>query len=667
MVSALECANALRILSIDAVQNANSGHPGMPMGMADIAQVLWQDFLRHNPQNPHWPNRDRFVLSNGHGSMLLYALLHLSGYDLSIDDLKQFRKLHSKTPGHPEYGRTPGVETTTGPLGQGLGNAVGMALAEAMLGAEFNTPQNTLIDHYTYCFVGDGCLMEGVSHEAASLAGTLGLGKLIVFWDNNGISIDGSVAPWFAEDTNERFRAYGWQVIGPIDGHHPYQIREAIIAAQQNITQPTLINCKTVIGFGAPEGLAGTAACHGSPLGEAVVSAVREGLGWVQEPFVIPQASYAAWDAKAKGAAMEAAWQDVMNRYAEQNPEKAQALQNRLHNQLPQELFENLNALMTQMEKKKQNIATRLASRQVLEYLIPKIPALIGGSADLSESNLTHTVFSKAIAPRQWEGNYIHYGVREFGMSTLMNGLALYGGFIPYGGTFLTFLDYARNAVRLACIMKLRVIFVYSHDSIGLGEDGPTHQPIEHLNLLRTTPNMSVWRPCDAAETVAAWKSALQRTDGPTSLILSRQVLPHQAKDQAMLLNVKRGAYILVDCVDPNVILIATGSEVQIAVLAAHRLAAENYRVRVVSMPCVDVFESQSADYQESVLPAAIKARVVIEAGSTAYWYKWVGLEGAVVGIDRYGESAPGSAIFEALGMTAAAVINVVKGLKNAA
>lgn len=665
MVSNLECANALRILSIDAVENAQSGHPGMPMGMADIAQVLWQTFLRHNPENPQWPNRDRFVLSNGHGSMLLYALLHLSGYALSIEDLKQFRKLHSKTPGHPEYGCTPGVETTTGPLGQGLGNAVGMALAEALLSAEFNETGHSIIDHYTYCFVGDGCLMEGISHEVASLAGTLGLGKLIVFWDNNGISIDGRIAPWCSEDTGKRFEAYGWQVIGPIDGHHAYQIRDAIVEAQQNKTQPTLINCKTVIGFGAPETLAGTERCHGSALGEVVIAAVREGLGWKDAPFVIPEAIYAAWNASVKGSAEEATWQVTLASYQAQFPEKAQQLQDRLNHPISNALLEKLDVLMQEVEKKQKNSATRLCSQQVLEYLIPQLPALIGGSADLSESNLTHTVFSKAISKQQWQGNYIHYGVREFGMSTIMNGLALHGGFIPYGGTFLTFLDYARNAVRLACLMKLGVIFIYTHDSIGLGEDGPTHQPIEHLNLLRTTPNMSVWRPCDATETVMAWRSALARTTGPTSLVLSRQVLPHQVKDEKALLHVSCGGYILVDCINPNVIIIATGSEVSLAVAAAKELM--QYRVRVVSMPSVDIFESQSLAYQESVLPPSLKARVAIEAGSTAYWYRWVGLEGAVVGIDRYGESAPGPAVFKALGITVEAVVKAVKGLKNVA
>ncbi len=655
------CANALRVLSMDAVQRAHSGHPGMPMGMADIAEVLWNDFLQHNPANPQWSNRDRFILSNGHGALLHYALLHLSGYDLSIDDLKNFRCLHSKTPGHPEYGDTPGVETTTGPLGQGLGNAVGMAIAEALLAATFNEPELTIIDHRTYCFVGDGCLMEGVSHEVASLAGVLGLGKLIVFWDNNGISIDGKVDDWFADNTPQRFEAYGWQVIRDVDGHDATQISAAITEARRVLDKPTLIDCRTTIGFAAPSHLAGTHHIHGAPLGVEGVAAVRKQLAWTHEPFVIPRALYQAWDAKPKGADVEKHWNVKLAEYFLRYPEKAQKLQVRLAGYLPQNVSEQMQSFIETLEQRAQNIATRVASKQVLEYLIPLLPALIGGSADLSESNGTFTAFSKAIRKTAFQGNYLHYGVREFGMSTIMNGLALHGGFIPYGGTFLSFLDYARPAVRLACLMKLRVIFVYSHDSVGLGEDGPTHQPIEHLTMLRVTPNMWVWRPCDATETAVAWSAALQRSAGPSSLILSRQALKHQPKDQKKLNNIARGAYILVDAITPQALLMATGSEVALATQAAQALSKEGYRVRVVSMPCAEVFASQSLDYQESVLPAALKARVAVEAGESSYWHQWVGSEGAVLGINRYGESAPAQAVFEALGLTVEAVIALVK------
>lgn len=655
------CANALRVLSMDAVQKANSGHPGMPMGMADIAEVLWNDFLQHNPMNPQWPNRDRFILSNGHGAMLHYALLHLTGYDLSIDDLKNFRCLHSKTPGHPEYGCTPGVEATTGPLGQGLGNAVGMAIAEALLAAAFNEPEQTLIDHYTYCFVGDGCLMEGVSHEVASLAGALGLGKLIVFWDNNGISIDGHVDDWFADNTPQRFEAYGWQVIRDVDGHDATQISAAIREARSVLDKPTLIDCRTTIGFAAPAHLAGTHHVHGAPLGAEGVAAVRTQLGWTHAPFVIPSDLYQVWDAKAKGADLEKTWQIKLTTYAKQYPEKASMLQRRLQGFLPEDFSENMQSLIIKIEQRAQTIATRVASKQVLEHIIPLLPALIGGSADLSESNGTLTIFSKAIRKAPFQGNYIHYGVRELGMSTIMNGLALHGGFIPYGGTFLSFLDYARPAVRLACLMKQRVIFVYSHDSVGLGEDGPTHQPIEHLSMLRATPNMHVWRPCDATETAIAWTAALQRSAGPTSLILSRQALAHQPKDQKNLNKIARGAYILVDAIDPQALLIATGSEVALAVLAAKLLAEEGYSVRVVSMPCAEVFAAQSLDDQQSVLPETLKKRVAIEAGEPSYWHRWVGSEGAVLGINRYGESASGQVVFEALGLTVDAVIALVK------
>lgn len=660
MPSHFELANAIRALSMDAVQKANSGHPGMPMGMADIAEVLWNEFLQHNPKNPAWVNRDRFILSNGHGCMLQYALLHLTGYDLSIEDIKQFRQLHSKTPGHPEYKCTPGVETTTGPLGQGLANAVGMALAEAILAQTFNREHHPIINHFTYCFVGDGCLMEGISHEVGSLAGTLGLGKLIVFWDDNGISIDGKVAGWFLDDTPKRFEAYGWHVIR-VDGHNREAIKKAIIDAQTHHNQPTLICCKTVIGFGAPH-LAGTEQCHGSPLGVNEVRVAREKLGWQHEPFVIPAEIYDAWNATEKGLQREKTWQSRFETYRADYPELAAELERRLQGAWVPGTKEKLWQFALGVENKKENIATRKASQNALDVICALLPEMLGGSADLSESNLTHCKASKAITPHQFDGNYIYYGVREFGMSAIMNGIALYGGLIPYGGTFLTFLDYARNAVRLSALMGIRVIFVYTHDSVGLGEDGPTHQPIEHLTILRSTPNMSIWRPCDATETAVAWTMALQRNTGPTSLILTRQMVSHQAKTPEQVHNIARGGYILVDCeLAIDAILISTGSEVSLAVLAAKQLQTEGFNIRVVSMPSTDVFQSQEAAYRDAVLPPAVKKRVAIEAGSTNYWYSWVGSEGAVVGIDRFGESAPGAAVFEALGITIDAVISTVK------
>ncbi len=660
MPSHFELANAIRALSMDAVQKANSGHPGMPMGMADIAEVLWNEFLQHNPKNPAWVNRDRFILSNGHGCMLQYALLHLTGYDLSIEDIKQFRQLHSKTPGHPEYKFTPGVETTTGPLGQGLANAVGMALAEAILAQTFNREHHPIINHFTYCFVGDGCLMEGISHEVGSLAGTLGLGKLIVFWDDNGISIDGKVAGWFLDDTPKRFEAYGWHVIR-VDGHNREAIKKAIIDAQTHHNQPTLICCKTVIGFGAPH-LAGTEQCHGSPLGVNEVRAAREKLGWQYEPFVIPAEIYDAWNATEKGLQREKTWQSRFETYRADYPELAAELERRLQGAWVPGTKEKLWQFALGVENKKENIATRKASQNALDVICALLPEMLGGSADLSESNLTHCKASKAIIPHQFDGNYIYYGVREFGMSAIMNGIALYGGLIPYGGTFLTFLDYARNAVRLSALMGIRVIFVYTHDSVGLGEDGPTHQPIEHLTILRSTPNMSIWRPCDATETAVAWTMALQRNTGPTSLILTRQMVSHQAKTPEQVHNIARGGYILVDCeLAIDAILISTGSEVSLAVLAAKQLQTEGFNIRVVSMPSTDVFQSQEDSYRDAVLPPAVKKRVAIEAGSTNYWYSWVGSEGAVVGIDRFGESAPGAAVFEALGITIDAVISTVK------
>jgi transketolase len=665
MPSRLALANAIRVLSMDAVQKANSGHPGMPMGMADIAEVLWNDFLKHNPANPDWVNRDRFILSNGHGSMLQYALLYLSGYEVSIDDLKQFRQLHSRTPGHPEHGCLPGIETTTGPLGQGLANAVGMALAEAILSATFNQKSYSIIDHHTYCFVGDGCLMEGISHEVASFAGTLGLGKLIVFWDDNGISIDGKVAPWFSEDTASRFKAYHWQVIEAVDGHSSDAIREAMLKAKAETKKPTLICCKTTIGFGAPN-LAGTEKCHGSPLGATEIALARKKLNWYEEPFVIPTEIKTAWDAKQKGKSLEKAWQTQYEAYAKAYPDLAKALTSRLKSELPPEMMKMFELLIDTIETKKENISTRKASQNVLNFLCEHLSSLLGGSADLSESVATFSNHSKAITPENFQGNYIHYGVREFGMSAMMNGMALHGGFIPYGGTFLTFLDYARNAVRLAALMKQRVILVYSHDSIGLGEDGPTHQPIEHLSMLRNTPNMSVWRPMDATETAVAWKNALERKEGPTSIILTRQNIMHQAKTVEQVKAISQGAYILRE---PNAsieaIIIGTGSEVALAMKAAVTLAAMGHQVRVVSMPSMDMFKAQTAAYREAVLPKTIKHRVAIEAASTQDWYQWVGLEGAVIGIDRYGESAPAKAVFEALGLTVEKIVATVTALIN--
>lgn len=662
MPSHFELANAIRALSMDAVQKANSGHPGMPMGMADIAEVLWNDFLQHNPTNPAWANRDRFILSNGHGCMLQYALLHLTGYDLSIEDLKQFRQLHSRTPGHPEYKLTPGVETTTGPLGQGFANAVGMALAEAILAKTFNRDQHQIINHFTYCFLGDGCLMEGISHEAGSLAGTLGLGKLIAFWDNNGISIDGKVAGWFLDDTPKRFEAYGWHVIRNVDGHDRAAVKKAIEEAQAHTTQPTLICCKTIIGFGAPN-LAGSEKCHGAALGVNEVAAAREKLGWKFEPFVIPIDIYNAWDAKEKGQEREHIWQSQFNQYSRDYPELATELLRRLKGEWVTNSKEKFWEFIQATENKKENIATRKASQNALDVLCALLPEMFGGSADLSESNLTLSKASKAIGPHQFEGNYIYYGVREFGMSAIMNGIALHGGFIPYGGTFLTFLDYARNAVRLCAFMGMQVIFVYTHDSIGLGEDGPTHQPIEHLTMLRATPNMSIWRPCDATETAVAWTMALQHNTGPTSLILSRQTLAHQSKTTEQVNNIARGGYVLMDSVGYPIdaIIIATGSEVALAVMAAKKLHEEGFHIRVVSMPSTDVFLSQDASYQEAVLPSTVKKRIAIEAGATNYWYSWVGFEGAVIGIDRFGESAPCAAVFEAVGITVEAVIAKVK------
>lgn len=662
MPSRRDLANAIRALSMDAVQKANSGHPGAPMGMADIAEVLWNDFMRHNPANPKWPNRDRFVLSNGHGSMLIYSLLHLTGYAVSMDDIRQFRQLHSKTPGHPEYGYTPGVETTTGPLGQGITNAVGMAIAEKVLAGQFNRPGYKIVDHYTYVFLGDGCMMEGISHEACSLAGTLGLGKLIAFYDDNGISIDGHVEGWFTDDTPKRFEAYGWHVVRDVDGHNAEAILKAIHEARSVNDKPSLICCKTVIGYGAPN-LCGSHDCHGAPLGNDEVAAARENLGWKHEPFVIPDEIYQGWDARAKGAQWEAEWNEKFAAYKKEYPELAAEFERRMRGELPggweQKAVEYINAV----NEKAENIATRKASQNAIDGYAPLLPEIIGGSADLAGSNLTLWKGAKGISNTISDGNYIYYGVREFGMSAIMNGIALHGGFIPYGGTFLVFSDYARNALRMSALMKQRVIYVFTHDSIGLGEDGPTHQPIEHVASLRIIPNMSVWRPADAVETAVAWKAAIERKDGPTSLILSRQNLKHQPRDAATLANIAKGGYVLKDCEGvPQAILIATGSEVALAVDAAAALAEKGIRVRVVSMPSTDTFDAQDAAYRESVLPSAVTARVAVEAGVPDCWAKYVGYKGRVIGISRFGESAPAGVLFKEFGFT---VDNVVKAVEE--
>lgn len=653
-----QMANAIRFLSADAVQLANSGHPGMPMGMADIAEVLWNDFLQHNPANPNWFNRDRFVLSNGHGSMLLYSLLHLSGYELTIEDLKSFRQLHSKTPGHPEVGITKGVEITTGPLGQGIAGAVGFAIAEQLLAAEFNRPEYNIIDHYTYCFVGDGCLMEGISHEVSSLAGTLGLGKLIVLWDDNGISIDGDVAGWFKDNTPQRFLAYGWNVISDVDGHDSEAVKKALIQARSQNAKPTLICCNTKIGYGAPN-FAGSEKTHGAPLGAAEIAATRQALGWDSPPFVIPVDIAHAWNRQAAGNQAEKTWQKKLHEYSKTYPELAAELDRRIQQRLPDNWHDFIDKLINTTQKNMPEIASRKASQNVLEQISGILPELLGGSADLSCSNLTSHKNSKYIMPNKIAGNYINYGVREFGMSAIMNGIALHHGFIPYGGTFLTFCDYARNAVRMSAIMRQRVIYVYTHDSIGLGEDGPTHQPIEHLTMLRITPNVSVWRPCDAVETVVAWQMAIERKTGPTCLALSRQNLPAYWRSETMLAQIKTGGYILQDCSDfPNAIIIATGSEVELAVAAADQLTRQGLKIRVVSMPCVDLFMQQSAAYRSEVLPETLKARVVVEAGSPEYWYQFAT---KVVGIKSYGESAPAKDVYQALGMTVDAVVEAVQ------
>ena len=655
-----DCANAIRVLSMDAVQKAKSGHPGAPMGMADIAEVLWRDFLSHNPGNPDWFNRDRFVLSNGHGSMLIYSLLHLSGYALPMSELENFRQLHSATPGHPEYGDTPGVETTTGPLGQGLANAVGMAVAEKTLAAQFNRDGHEVIDHYTYVFAGDGCLMEGISHEVCSLAGTLKLGKLIVLYDDNGISIDGEVAEWFSDDTAKRFKSYGWQVLAA-DGHDSAAIAAAIAAAQGEPDKPTLISCKTVIGFGSPN-KGGTAATHGAPLGEDEVAAVREELGWPHAPFVVPEEIRAAWDATEKGFAAESAWKEKLVAYEEEYPELAMELVRRIKGELPGEFSAKAEAYIQQCQETEDNIASRKASQNCIEVFGALLPELIGGSADLTGSNLTTWSGSTPVT-RDAGGNYIYYGVREFGMTAMASGIALHGGFIPYTATFLIFMEYARNAARMAALMKQHSILVYTHDSIGQGEDGPTHQPIEQLTALRATPNMSVWRPCDNVESAVAWKAALERNTGPTALVFSRQGIPHQARDAEQLADISRGAYVLKDCNGtPDVIVIATGSEVQICVEAVGRLQSEGVAARLVSMPSADVFEAQDQDYRDAVLPPSVRNRVAVEAAAVDYWHKWVGMDGQIIGMHSFGASAPGGVLMEHFGFTAEAVVAAAKG-----
>lgn len=663
MPSRRELANAIRALSMDAVQKANSGHPGAPMGMADIAEVLWRDYLRHNPANPNWSNRDRFVMSNGHGSMLVYSLLHLTGYDLPLEELQNFRQLHSKTPGHPEYGYTPGVETTTGPLGQGLTNAVGMALAEKTLAATFNQEGHAIVDHHTYVFLGDGCLMEGISHEASALAGTLHLGKLIAFYDDNGISIDGEVEGWFTDDTPSRFEAYGWQVIRAVDGHDADAVKNAIEAARAETHKPTLICCKTVIGFGSPN-KQGKEECHGAPLGEAEIALARQTLGWEHPPFVIPEAIYAAWDAHTAGAAAESAWNETMAAYRAAHPELAAEFERRMAGNLPADWAAQADAFVAATVAKAEKIASRKASQNAIAGYAPALPELLGGSADLAGSNLTLHPGSRGISAEDAAGNYVYYGVREFGMAAIMNGIALHGGFIPYGGTFLIFSDYARNGIRMSALMGQRVLYVLTHDSIGLGEDGPTHQPIEQVASLRLIPNLHVWRPGDATETALAWRSGIERSDGPSALILSRQNLAPQERTAEQLANIQRGGYVLHDSTGtPELIFIATGSEVEVAMAAAQELTAAGHAVRVVSMPCVELFAEQDPEYREAVLPAAVRKRVAIEAGATPTWYQYVGLEGAVIGLDRFGESAPGGALMTYFGFTKDNAVQVAKAL----
>ncbi|MEO1035023.1 MAG: transketolase [Pseudomonadota bacterium] len=656
-----ELANAIRALSMDAVQAANSGHPGMPLGMADIAEVLWNDFLKHNPGNPEWIDRDRFVLSNGHGSMLLYSVLHLTGYPLSLDEIRAFRQLGSRTAGHPEHEPEIGIETTTGPLGQGLANGVGMALAEKLLAAEFNTPDHNVVDHHTYVFLGDGCLMEGISHEACSLAGTLGLGKLICLYDDNGISIDGEVSGWFTDDTPARFESYGWHVVGNVDGHDSEAVRDAIETARSVDDRPSLIACKTVIGFGSP-GKAGSASSHGSPLGDEEISKTREQLGWSHPPFEIPDAIYTGWNASAKGERLESAWQQRFDAYASEFPDRAAELQRRMAGELSADFAAAADVAVAAASEAAESPATRKASLLALNALAPSLPELLGGSADLTGSNLTRHAGAKTISADAPKGNYIYYGVREFGMGAVCNGIALHGGFIPYSGTFLTFSDYSRNSLRMAALMGIRNVFVFTHDSIGLGEDGPTHQPIEHVSSLRLIPNMDVWRPCDTVETLVAWREAIVKQTGPSSLVFTRQSLAFQPRDAAQIAAIRRGAYVLRECDgQPDVILIATGSEIAICMTAAEQLASEGVAVRVVSMPCSDRFAAESQSYRDSVLPPATDRRLAVEAGATELWYRWVGSAGRVIGLDHYGESAPAGELFAKYGFSADNVAAVAR------
>ncbi|HQY36469.1 MAG TPA: transketolase [Pseudomonadota bacterium] len=663
MPSRPELANAIRALAMDAVQQANSGHPGMPMGMADIAEVLWNDFLRHDPAQPRWPNRDRFVLSNGHGSMLLYALLHLAGYDLPLAELKRFRQLHSKTPGHPEASEHPAIETTTGPLGQGLANAVGMALAEKLLAQRYNRPGLAVVDHYTYVFVGDGCLMEGISHEACSLAGTLKLGKLIAIYDDNRISIDGRVSGWFTDDTARRFEAYGWEVIPEVDGHNPEAIKAALVSAAIDPDKPTLVCCRTLIGYGAPK-KQDTEGAHGAPLGKDEVAAARERLQWPHPPFEVPDAIRAGWDARAKGARWSAEWTDLMARYRSEFPELAAELERRLRGDLPAEFAASAKAYVSRLQAEGPAVASRKASQMALDAFGPLLPELVGGSADLAHSNLTLWKGSKAATSADPGANYVYYGVREFGMSAISNGLALHGGFVPYDATFLVFSDYARNAVRMSALIPAAAIHVYTHDSIGLGEDGPTHQPVEHLASLRYIPGNRVWRPCDAVESAVAWQSAIEHRAGPSCLVFSRQTLAHQARDPRQLADIARGGYVLLEPLSarPQAILIATGSEVELAMQAARVLDGHGLAVRVVSMPCAELYDRQPLEYREGVLPSWCRVRVAVEAGVRDYWRKYVGLDGAVIGIDSFGASAPAEQLYQHFGFTVEAVVEAVRG-----
>ncbi len=656
-----ELANAVRALAMDAVQNANSGHPGMPMGMADIAEVLYNDFLRHNPANPQWADRDRFLLSNGHGCMLQYATLHLSGYDLPMSEIRNFRQLHSQTPGHPEYGHTPGVEVTTGPLGQGVANGVGLALAEALLAARFNRPGHEIIDHHTYVFCGDGCLMEGISHEAASMAGTLGLGKLVMVYDDNGISIDGEVEGWFHDDTRKRFEAYGWHTVGPIDGHDAEAVRRAFVEAREETRKPSLILARTIIGFGAPD-KQGKASSHGSALGEEEVAKARKELGWTHPPFEIPQDIYAGWDARSRGERAEAEWHERFAAYAEAHPELAAELKRQLAGELPEDWQATVEQHIAEIAKSGKSQATRKSSGATLAVLAPILPEIVGGSADLTPSNDTFWPDAKVVRPGEPGGNYLHWGVREFAMTAILNGMAVHGGQIAYGGTFLTFSDYARNAIRLAAMSHYPTILVYTHDSIGLGEDGPTHQPVEHLASLRAMPNLVVWRPADDVETAVAWRDAIERRDGPTTLVLTRQSVPHYERDTRQLEAIRRGGYILYEPEGtPRALIIATGSEVALAMEAATALNDENLPVRVVSMPSQELFLAQDIDWQEAVLPAIISARVAVEAGVTMPWHRFVGIHGRVVGLERFGQSAPAKQVFEEFGFTAERVAAAVR------